>query len=108
MAKKESATTDVKTGGGKKKLLKDCGKLIIISTMIILVLGLGILTWKKKDRLISKEKFPKAPPPVTKSQQKQNDPDTNWSLRNEIKKLETRQQINMSRSRTIKGDPLAD
>ena len=107
MTKKETAT---KTGG--KKLVKDCGKMIILSTMVVFVLGLGILTWKKKDRLIPGKKSSK-----TKSSKNENENENeneklsnakSWSLRTEIKKLETRQQNNMSQVRSSKGDPLLD
>jgi hypothetical protein len=108
MTKKEAAS---KTGGGSS-LAKECGKLIVISTMIVLVLGLGILTWKKRDKLTmgKKKEKQKTPPPVqsTGGQQQRTDPQANWNLRNEIKKLEARQQNNLTSRRSSGGDPLAD
>lgn len=101
MAKKEAIIT-----GGSTSLIKDCGKLIVISTMIVLILGLGILTWKKKDKLTIGKKSSTVTKETVTTQK--SDPQLKWELKDEIKKLESRQQHNMSSRRSSNGDPLAD
>jgi hypothetical protein len=89
MTKKESSTID-------RSLVKDCGKLIVISTIVVLILGLVILSRKKKNG--------KTESKTTSDDEKCS----TWELQSEIKKLETRQQNNISRKRESGGDPLAD
>jgi hypothetical protein len=97
MTKKESS----------KKLLKNCGKLIVISTMVVIVLGLAIMTWKKKkDKLTSGKKSKKDKDKDDKPQS--DNKSQKWSLNHEIKRLEARQSGNMIKMRSRSGDALAD
>jgi nitrate/TMAO reductase-like tetraheme cytochrome c subunit len=93
----------------KKKLAKSCGKLIVISTMIIIVIGLLLITYRKNVSLSgtnkqkisnSKHKPAKVTNQVTSSEE--------WSLVNEVKKLEARQNRNIKYLQSETKDALAD
>lgn len=104
MSKKEKVDEVTEKPNGKN-LIKDCGKLIVIATMVVLVIGLGLLTWKKRDKLTDNKSTKKSGKETNAVPENTS---ISWNLNDEIKKLETRQQNNMSKRRSTGGDPLVD